>query len=200
MDFDLQKKQTLAKLGKPDRSRATNVDKHIVSLLDTINTNPNWYTTSSCSGRIMVLEESTLRIKKEVKWHFVSHDPVKEKEIMLAAKKGVKNTVWFKFEPLILHVCCRDTTSAQEFLVICQNTGLKHSGAITIGKRIILEIIGNDRIDCPVAQGRDILADDAYLSHLVKVANKKLSENLKRIERFEKEIKKLINELRLIDH
>lgn len=188
-NFDIHKKTTLAKLGKPDKSRATTADPHIRSLLDTINSCNDYYTTSSCSGRIMVLEESDTHIKKDVIWHYTSHDTIEPGSIIQAAKKGRKNIVWFKYEPLILHVACRDADAAQKLLVICGKSGLKHSGAITLGKRFILEIIGNERIDTPIAQGHTLLVTDEYLTALVHIANKKLSENLKRLEKIEKEVK-----------
>jgi tRNA wybutosine-synthesizing protein 3 len=186
--FELQKKATLAKLGKPDKSRATTADSHIILLLDTINGHPNMYTTSSCSGRIMVIEKKERMMKKDVIWHYISHDPVSPADIVQVAKKGRKDMVWFKFEPLILHVCCRDTNSAQALLTLAGKAGLKHSGAITLGKRIIIEIRGNDRIDAPIAKGPLPLVTDDYLATLTTLANIKLKENLKRISLLKKGI------------
>ncbi len=44
-------------LGKSDLSRKGSVDEPIKSLVDFINSQPIYYTTSSCSGRVVVFEE-----------------------------------------------------------------------------------------------------------------------------------------------
>ena len=53
MVFEQQKKTVLSKL---DKSKKGSIDKGILKLVNTINKNSNYYTTSTCSGRIILLE------------------------------------------------------------------------------------------------------------------------------------------------
>ena len=53
-DFDARKRRVLAALGsgEVDRSPKGGVDAPLAELIDWINAQPDWCTTSSCSGRI----------------------------------------------------------------------------------------------------------------------------------------------------
>lgn len=56
-NFAQQKKTALSGV---DLSRKGNIDEHIVDLLQLINKNDNFFSTSSCSGRITLFEEVTI--------------------------------------------------------------------------------------------------------------------------------------------
>ncbi len=53
--FDREKKRTIH--DKKDLSRKGSVDEPIVDVVDYINGHDHYYTTSSCSGRIIVFSE-----------------------------------------------------------------------------------------------------------------------------------------------
>ena len=53
--FDLDKARVLH--GKQDLSRKGSIDRPIADLVEYINSQDNYYTTSSCSGRILVFLE-----------------------------------------------------------------------------------------------------------------------------------------------
>jgi tRNA wybutosine-synthesizing protein 3 len=183
MDFERRKKQYMQKLGRPDKSRAGSPDPQIMPLLDVINASANLYTTSSCAGRIMVMEHGPKRKKNETKWLFVSHDMVKTEEITKAlhnAQKKKGNQIWFKMEPPILHVCARDAESAQQLLASVQSLGYKHAG-ISPGDRIIVEIIDNPKVETPIALDGNLLVDEDYLDALVGIANGKLKQTRTRL-------------------
>ncbi len=190
--FDRQKQKYLKDLdsGLKDKSKKGFVDEEIKELVTTINKQENYYTTSSCSGRILLYTISEDRKKNETEWIFVSHNIVEEIEIRKALQNLTKGIVFFRFEPLILHIACKTMDAAQNLLKICGKCGLKHSGAITLGKRIIVEIIGNDRLDAPVAKESKLLITEEGISHYVADANEKMKKNLERIEKLQKEIGK----------
>lgn len=181
MTFDNDKKQALVKLKKADKSRKGSVDKAIVSLVKLINKHPNYYTTSSCAGRMMILRPGSK--KHQTKWLFVSHDPAKLSDIKL---KPSKEITWFRYEPLILHICCRNLEAAKRLLKTTASSAFKHSGIITIGSKIIFEVLGIDYMDVPLAKNNKVLIDGDHLKILISEANKKLNLNLKRIKEFEK--------------
>lgn len=193
-EFDNDKKQHIYKLKHVDKSKKGSIDKPVVELIKAINSMKDYYTTSSCSGRMMefLLPESWK--KHEVKWLFVSHhgtDAQTEKKLLSEIKtlSKVKETVYFRYEPLILHLVARDIESAKKIINIANKVGFKHSGIISMANRIIVEIIGTDRLDVPIAADKKVLVTEDYFKFLLIEANKKHKRNIKRINDFVKAIK-----------
>lgn len=185
MDFNKQKQTYLTALasGQRDKSKKGFIDDHVKDLVALINKNPDYYTTSSCSGRILLYSLSPNRKKNQTEWIFVSHTVVSEQEIRKALAVHPMGIIFFRFEPLILHVVCKDLAAADRLLQVCNNAGLKHSGAISLGERIIVEIVGNDRLDAPIAVDNKVLVTSEGISHYVADANEKMKRNLERIKR-----------------
>ena len=71
-NFQQRKKDVLSKL---EKSSLGKWDEKIVSLCDKINSLENYYTTSSCSGRILLMIDQEK--KAENLFLFVSHDKIK---------------------------------------------------------------------------------------------------------------------------
>ena len=74
-------------LSKKDKSKAGKIDKDIKKLVDMINSFSNYYTTSSCSGRIILLTIPKSGKKNEVKWLFTSHNKINFNDLKLTLKK-----------------------------------------------------------------------------------------------------------------
>lgn len=185
MPFQNQKKTFLS---KKDKSRKGGVDKKIRKLVNIINKNPNYCTTSSCSGRIVLLKQKSSK-KHEAEWIFSSHEKAKFAELKKALKNLPKEKVWFKQEGAILHVRCRTIDNAKKLLNSARKAGFKRAGICSLGKKIMVEIIDTERIDMPVAEKGKLLVDDSYFKMIVSEANSKLSRTSKKIKRLEKEIK-----------
>lgn len=173
--FQQRKQEVLAKI---DKSSKGSWDKHILELCQVINDNPNYYTTSSCSGRILVMIDQ----EKKAKGLFlkVSHELV-EKDF-LENLKLPKFAVKFKFEPAILHVACRDLKSAEALIKTGQKAGWKKMGAISFGKNIIVEFIGSDKIEFPLAVNRKFLVDNNFLDLVLEKSNNNLKKGWDRLE------------------
>jgi len=184
----LQHKKTF--LAKIDKSKIGKIDKRIKNLLDKINSNPHYYTTSSCSGRIVLISKKS-ELKNEASWLFVSHEKADPKDIIKALENLPKEEIWFRFEPLILHVCADTIGNAQLLVNMSRNLGLKRTGIQSTSKKICIEICGTEFIDTLVAKEGKILVSIDYLNILVEEANKKMERNLSKIKNFEKEIEKL---------
>ena len=184
MSFENDKKVFLSKL---DKSKKKSIDNKIRKLINLINSLPNYYTTSSCSGRIVLLKHKPS--KKGSTWLFSSHNTVNFNQ--LKNIKLPKEEVWFKQEPLIMHVCCKNIEAAKKFLSIMRKL-FKRTGIIGLGKKITIEIIGNEHIDTIISKNRKLLVTEDYLKVLVKKANKKLKNNHTNIERFYNIVKGLL--------
>jgi tRNA wybutosine-synthesizing protein 3 len=85
--FQQAKKDTLA---RPDKSFIGGIDSRIKKLCDKINTLENYYTTSSCSGRVVIMVEK--KQKDRELFLFMSHDKISfeelKKELMKISKKS----------------------------------------------------------------------------------------------------------------
>ncbi len=187
-DFERRKEEFLRKLeGAKERGE---VDKDITPILDFINSLEDYFTTSSCSGRIILLKPG--RTKKESEFLFKKHEEVSIEEIREKLKEleGKYEEVWLKVDPVILHVDCRDLESARRMLDIARNSGWKRSGMIVIRPwRYLLELESTERLETIVIYKGKILPDEEYLEILVEKANERLRRTKEKMERFFKNLK-----------
>ncbi len=191
-DFDLEKEEYMDKLYKPDKSKKGDVDKFLISLIDDINETENYFTTSSCSGRISIFTINKENKKNTSNWILVSHEKVTFDQILNSLKDLSSEVVRFKQEPMILHICCRTLENAQNLMYIAHESGLKDSGIISTRKRFILKIVGSDRIDSPIAVEGKLMVSEEYLKWLTSIVNEKLERVHVRIEKLHETFNKKI--------
>jgi len=182
MAFQNEKKAILA---KPDKSNAGEIDKAIRPLVDVINAKMQYYTTSSCAGRILLLkQESKEGKRRETRHYFVSHEPITLEELRKALQNPPQEEILFHMEGMIIHVCCESLEAAERLLNLAKDAGFKRAGITSLCNKIMLEIIDTQRLDLPIARGGQVLVTDDYLTHLVGVANEKLGLTRERMRRF----------------
>jgi tRNA wybutosine-synthesizing protein 3 len=179
MSFELDKKNCLSKI---DKSKKGNIDKKISKLIELINKNDNYFTTSSCSGRIMIYTKS--KLKNKTKWFFVSHEKIKEINLNFQFKEQL----WFKQESFILHLRAKDINSAEKIIKIARDIGLKRAGIQSINKHVNIEIYYHLKFDIPISNKEEILISKKHLNECIKIANNNLDLNFKKIKEFEKKI------------
>ena len=117
-DFLNNKQQTL---GKIDRSKKGSIDTPIVPLIEAINSSPFCYTTSSCSGRIIVYSEKEMGAKISCKWIFTSHGECTMDDVMMSLSREVTTeckVITLKFEPLIIHLCCANIDCSKALMKV----------------------------------------------------------------------------------
>jgi len=170
MSFELDKKNILTKI---DKSKIGKIDSDIKEICSLINSKKDYYTTSSCSGRIVLLESNSSK-KNESKWLFVSHDLTEFEQI----KKIQSNSdVWFRQEGAILHVCCKDLKSAEKLINLVKSIGFKRAGMISVNNRYVIEIISSEHLCTIVIKNGKKIVSDEYLSALIDEANTKMKQN-----------------------
>jgi len=183
MNFDHNKKQFLS---KPDKSSIGEIDEDILPLCNLINSKPDLYTNSSCSGRILLMKE--LGKKIENAFLFTTHKKTSFKEIKKELLKiKIKDPVYFKHEPCILHITCRTIQDAFKLVSIARNAGWKRSGIFS--KKNCVELISTEVITTPVMDNGKLLITEDYIHLLVQEANKKLTQTRKKISNLTKAIK-----------
>ncbi|MCK4670427.1 MAG: hypothetical protein KAT43_04445 [Nanoarchaeota archaeon] len=171
-------------LSKLDKSKKGSIDKKIKGLCGKINKLKNYYTTSSCSGRIVIIK--TGKKKNEYKWLYISHikitrkayDKIEKTYNKIWKDKKLLKTCWIRFEPAIMHVSCDSIDDAQKLLDLARNTGFKLSGIISAKKNVV-EIRASERLDIPISVVLDVFA----LDNVITEANKKLDETHNKIKK-----------------
>lgn len=181
--FDNEKEQAMLKFASIDKSKKGSVDRRAVPLIKILNSHPDHYTTSSCSGRILVLNVTSSRRKDLASWPYVTHSIADPKELIAAARAESSGNLWLRQEAVILHVACRDISCAENLLSIVRQAGFKRAGIISAGKRAVIEIIGTDAVAIPIGPAGQIKADEGYIAFAVSVCNERLKANWEKISR-----------------
>lgn len=177
-NFSQRKKSVLSKL---DKSSIGKWDDRIKNLCEKINSKTNYYTTSSCSGRIIVMVDQDK--KGPGLFEFVSHNFVKLQKLKKVLEKIKNKNLKFKSEPPILHVSCKTIKDAEKILNKFRDAGWKRSGIISIGKNIVVELISTEKLEFPLVEEGRILVDDNFLKIVLKKANNNLKKGWGKIEK-----------------
>ena len=164
------------------------VDVDMLPLLGQINSLENYYTTSSCTGRISLFIDPG--IKKDSGWVDKWHRTVSGEEVKEAMKKiPSAGLVWFIQEPTILHVVCRTVEDAAMMIDIARDSGYKKAGILSFREeRIIAEVCSTERIDAPVADNGRVLVSGDYIEYLVDLSNEKFKKSMVKLERFKRNL------------
>jgi len=172
MTFDNDKKNALTKL---DKSTKGSIDEPIIPILDLINEMDDYYTTSSCSGRIMIMEPSE---ERHVDWLYVVHGKIAVEDV----KKHMTPNSWLKQTGLILHIACRTPEAAEKMLNGLREGGFKRAGIISTKKHLI-EVMSTEQMAAPL-EG----VEDQYIGTLVREANKLMDRTELALERLKSHI------------
>ncbi|KAF9997255.1 hypothetical protein BGZ79_009049 [Entomortierella chlamydospora] len=106
--------------------------------------------------------------------------------------------VYFKFEPMILHIEASTPLAAKTFLNHSLFSGYRNSGILPSAKRTMLAIRSTLKIDTPIAyipstpseteSKIHLMVSLTYLRVLIELSNDKFRMNVSQISRFEKRL------------
>tara|TARA_Y100000310_G_scaffold284826_1_gene307844 strand:+ start:1680 stop:2267 length:588 start_codon:yes stop_codon:yes gene_type:complete len=188
-NFQQRKKNSLSKI---DKSSKGEWDKDVINLCDKINSLKDYYTTSSCSGRIVLMIDQDK--KEEGLFIKVYHDLISLQEFKKDLDKIAKTNngkIKFKLEPCILHVACEGPDKAFKIYTKAKLAGWKKSGMISFGNRAIVELNSTEKLEFPIVDNGKILVDDIFLKIIVEESNKKLKKSWEKIEKLMNSIQSL---------
>lgn len=184
MKFEDMKKKQLSKI---DKSSIGKWDIKIKGLCDKLNKRKEYYTTSSCGGRVVLIK--SLDEKAENVFLFRTHEKIKFDELKKALRDiDYNGLIEFQQTTCILHVACKTLDDAQKLVNKAKLAGWKHSGIMATGKRFMIELHSTEKISFPIMNKGHVLVDDNFLKLIVKQANNKLERTWDKIERLEKDI------------
>ena len=169
------------------------VDDDIISILDIINDFEDFYTSSSCFGRIVLLEIPSIGDKKEAKWIGKWHRSIKSDEILKVLKNANKGQLWILAQSPIIHIVAKTNNAADKILKTAILSGFKNSGIKSIGRKIVVEVCSTERLDSPVGLDGNLYCDDEYLKLIVNTANEVLEKSTIKLHRFEQNLRKYLS-------
>ncbi|MBS3057163.1 MAG: hypothetical protein J4415_00885 [Candidatus Diapherotrites archaeon] len=152
-----------------------------------INSTENFFTSSGCAGRIMLLGLHGKGTKQESYFHRKWHREVKFPELWDGLEEKSRGIIWFKMEPFIIHIGTKNLEDADSLLNVMRNAGVKRGGIIVAKKgKCIAEFVGTQSISLPVKKGAKIMIDKNYMKRMLDEANSKLGKNYELLKRLEK--------------
>ena len=169
------------------------VDSMLIPFLQKVNALEDYFTASSCAGRIILLETSHDENKKTSKFIFKEHRKVKFREIYEHIKNWYASNklLWFKQEPFILHIGAATLENAQKIIAAMRNAGVKRGGIMVAQPgKFIVELLGTQNLAF-LAKSEDFEICEKCLRNQIRIANKKLQKNYSRLKRFEREFLKV---------
>jgi len=187
-DFLDGKKSALEQLTKA--TSAKQVDSGIQPILNIINNSDEFYTTSSCFGRIVILEIPTIGNKKEAKFLGKWHRSIELNDLLSAIKKAKEGQLWILSQSPIIHITAISDYAADKILKIAIACGFKNSGLKSIGKRIVIEILSTERLDAPIGKNGKVFCNNEHLDLLVKISNEIIEKSTLKLKKLEKKLRK----------
>ena len=187
-DFLDGKKSALEKLTKA--ISANQVDSGILPILNIINNSDKYYTTSSCFGRIVILEIPTIGNKKEAKSLGKWHRAIEINELLSATKNAKDGQLWILSQSPIIHIAASSYNAAEKILKTAISCGFKNSGLKSLGRRIVIEILSTERLDAPIGKNGKLFCNNGHLDLLVKISNEIMEKSTLKLSKLEKNLRK----------
>lgn len=177
MDFDTKKEKALS----VDKSNKGSIDKNIKKLVNTINNFKDFFTTSSCAGRLVVIKKQGKKTNSKIL--FCSHEKVKEPENIIDVLENDGN-VWLIFQPAILHVSSRNIEDATWLFGRAKQAGFKRTGIVSIKTNPVVEIMGTDYIETLLCDSNGRYYTYEGLKKHLEYAEGKFDKNQAKIDNF----------------
>jgi len=159
-------------------------------VVEEINRIESLYTTSSCSGRVTVIDAKWPWEREDALTVFKSHEKISLDKLRAVLSSTPIEAYWLLVRGPILHVVARDEGSAVRLLRLARESGFKHSGiadATSVG--FLVELIGSSQLTMPlVAEGR-LIPNARSLETLITLANAVLEDGWNRLERLKNRLK-----------
>ncbi len=179
--FEAEKRRAL------ERLHNEGADDDIAELIELLNGFDDYFTTSSCSGRVILICIPEIGAKEEAEFIAKWHREVSKDEVLKAMGmwKDPDRELWLMSQSPILHVSCVSMEKAKQLLNLAIESGFKYSGikAITM-KRVMVEIMSTERMDVPVGRDGVIFCSEPYLDFIISKANFMLERGKEKLRRF----------------
>lgn len=170
------------------------MDRDLIPLLITINMDVELHTTSSCSGRLVVLDSENPWKRDETGTVFKSHTPIQPEELEFVYELQPYTSFWLVATGPIIHLSSLKTKRAIELLSLARRVGFKHSGVMYYSskKGVFVELVTGIFLVQLVKRGSRTIVPRSEIETLVEVFNGALIEGKKRLQRLYEEFSKVL--------
>lgn len=189
--FDEKKRLALKKL--EEALQEQRVDLEVLDLINTINSFDNYYTTSSCAGRFVILAKNSFRGKYTAEFVYKTHSPPVDIQIVKESlEKEFEGYLYINVEPPTFHIACRTLDDAIALHQMAVDYNIGYSMFKTIKKSIVVEIRGTGMLQIPIGLYNKVFLSEGYLEHIISLSNEILTDEQSRIKKFEQNLNLLI--------
>lgn len=151
------------------------LDEDALPVIVELFARPKAYTSSSCSGRITVIDAEYPWRKDDATIVYKVHRPLRVEELRAVMERPYRYRLWLSVQGPIYHVYVKDLEEANEVLEAAREAGFKHSGVmVASGDRLLLELRTGIRVAAPLIDRDAVYVAD--LDALVRLANRALVE------------------------
>ncbi len=159
-------------------------DHDIVDLIECIFQTDSYFTTSSCSGRITLIDALYPWLRDEAYIVFKKHTPIEVKEIeSIVYTQDPLNRFWLVSSGPIIHFVANSLESAIMLIKNVRSIGFKHSGIISVDDSgIVVEVISGTWTSFLLKDRQGLVVDPSALPRIVATANAILLEGKKRLQ------------------
>ena len=171
------------------------VDEKILPILEILNRIEGVYTSSSCAGRIVLLQIPSLGDKQGAVFLGIWHRPIVSEEITSAATKATQGSLWLLAQAPILHIGVQTTALANIIIKTAVFSGFKNSAMKSTGKKTIIELSSTERLDAPIGRNGCLYCEGDYLHLLTEIANEVIERSQQKLIRLEKNLRNIADGL-----
>lgn len=159
------------------------IDEGISQILDQINALNGFYTSSSCAGRIVLLQIPTIGDKQGASFLGIWHRKIEAKEVIVSATKATTGLLWLLAQSPIIHIGAETLPQANSMVKTAISSGFKNSAVKSTGKKIIIEVASTERLDAPIGRDGLLFCQKQYLDLLVEISNEIMERSQEKLER-----------------
>ena len=167
------------------------VDEGIQNILYLINTLDGYYTSSSCAGRIVLLQIPQIGDKRGAEFLGIWHRTIMRNEVEHAAQQASTGLLWLLAQAPILHIGAQTNELADSMVKTAVSCGFKNSAVKSTGKKTVLEISSTERLDAPIGREGHLFCEGEYLDLLIDISNEVIERSQEKLYRFEKKLSSL---------
>jgi len=168
------------------------VDTDLVNFIYKVFNTRNFFTISSCSGRITLIDAIFPWMRDESYIVFKKHAPISLEEVIPVLSVKPLHRLWLIVSGPIFHFVAKSITAAQILVNEVRKCGFKHSGIISIRvDGIVVEIISGTWTSFLLKDGDELVIHPNSLSRILEISNTILLEGKKRIECLYDEIERI---------
>jgi tRNA wybutosine-synthesizing protein 3 len=172
--------------------REKKIDPLMIGISQFIEKTTHFFTTSTCSGRITLMDLNEDESKKENVFYRKWHRKVTSKEVWEAIEKyEKKGNLWLRQDAFVYVIGTNTWENVEKIIRACQEAGVKRYGVHHFEEdKIMMEIFGTQNMSIPLSTRGKLLVEKTQVKEWVKIANQKWTRNESKRKQFEKVLKK----------